>query len=107
MNSPTQPATRRCTLCACSLADEPRTALKGALRLDICPACGEAARPTRSGLEQAIVIVAEQHLAVAEELPLGSASTEQMAYHFTSLKRSLRSVLQLFQEVTVSEVEKA
>ncbi|MCK1794730.1 hypothetical protein MTQ01_01545 [Streptomyces sp. XM4193] len=58
-------------------------------------------------MEQAIVIVAEQQLALAEELPLGSAGAEQFAYHFTSLKRSLRSVLQLFQEVTAAEKDTA
>ncbi|MBB1245724.1 hypothetical protein GL263_19480 [Streptomyces durbertensis] len=54
-------------------------------------------------MEQAIVIVAEQHLEVAEKLSLGTADPEQIAYHFTALKRSLRSVLQLFEEITATE----
>ncbi len=65
----------------------------------LCPACVAAGRPTRDGLEQAVVIVAGQSLAAAEALSLADAAPEELAYHFDAVKRSLRSLLQLLAPV--------
>ncbi|MDN3055939.1 hypothetical protein PH213_15565 [Streptomyces sp. SRF1] len=61
----------------------------------LCPACITAGKPTREGLESAVVIVAGQTLAGAESLQLATATPEELAYHLGAVKRSLRSVLQL------------
>lgn len=61
----------------------------------LCPACVTAGKPTREGLESAVVIVAGQALAGAESLRLATAAPEELAYHLGAVKRSLRSVLQL------------
>ncbi|MDT0343217.1 hypothetical protein [Streptomyces litchfieldiae] len=63
----------------------------------LCPACRAAARPTRAGLERAVVLVAGQTLAAAEALPLSRATPEELTFHLCSLKRSLTSVLQLLE----------
>ncbi|GAA2323953.1 hypothetical protein [Streptomyces violaceusniger] len=68
-------------------------------RLGLCPACIEAGKPTRDGLEQAVVIVAGQSLAAAEALSLADAAPEELAYHLGAVKRSLRTVLQLLAPV--------
>ncbi|MBU3867713.1 hypothetical protein KN815_27735 [Streptomyces sp. 4503] len=68
-------------------------------RSGLCPACIAAAKPTRDGLEQAVVIVAGQSLAAAEALSLATATPEQLAYHLGTVKRSLRAVLQLLAPV--------
>ncbi|QKV90355.1 hypothetical protein HUT19_26565 [Streptomyces sp. NA02950] len=68
-------------------------------RSGLCPACVEAGKPTRDGLEQAVVIVAGQSLAGAESLDLADAAPEQLAYHLGAVKRSLRAVLQLLAPV--------
>ncbi len=65
----------------------------------LCPACITAAKPTREGLEGAVVIVAGQTLAGAESLQLATATPEELAYHLGAVKRSLRSVLQLLAPV--------
>lgn len=86
-----------CALCAApgtfGLRDlaEPRSGL--------CPACVAAGKPTRDGLEQAVVIVARQALAGAESLDLATAGPEELAYHLGAVKRGLRSVLQLLAPV--------
>ena len=64
-------------------------------RSGLCPACIAAGKPTRDGLEQAVVIVAGQSLAAAEALSLATATPEELAYHLSAVKRGLRSVLQL------------
>ncbi|MGO4753843.1 hypothetical protein AB4212_35485 [Streptomyces sp. 2MCAF27] len=64
-------------------------------RAGLCPACVAAGKPTRDGLEQAVVIVAGQSLAAAEALSLADAAPEELAYHLGTVKRSLRTVLQL------------
>ena len=58
-----------------------------------------AGKPTREGLERAVVIVAGQSLAAAEALSLATAAPEELAYHLGAVKRSLRSVLQLLAPV--------
>jgi hypothetical protein len=68
----------------------------GRSRFGLCPDCVTAGRPTRDGLEQAVVIVARQQLAAAERVALDSVSPEQMAYHFGTVIQNLRSVLLLF-----------
>ncbi|MBU3868244.1 hypothetical protein KN815_30595, partial [Streptomyces sp. 4503] len=68
-------------------------------RSGLCPACIAAGKPTRNGLEQAVVIVAGQSLAAAESLSLATATPEQLAYHLGAVKRSLRAVLQLLAPV--------
>ncbi|MGA6157395.1 hypothetical protein ACPEIC_29035 [Stenotrophomonas sp. NPDC087984] len=65
----------------------------------LCPACIAAGKPTRDGLEQAVVIVAGQSLAAAEALSLADAAPEELAYHLGAVKRSLRTVLQLLAPV--------
>ncbi|MEU5607969.1 hypothetical protein AB0H03_04295 [Streptomyces sparsogenes] len=65
----------------------------------LCPACMAAAKPTRDGLERAVVIVAGQSLAAAEALSLATAAPEELAYHLGAVKRSLRSMLQLLAPV--------
>ncbi|WP_458086853.1 hypothetical protein [Streptomyces malaysiensis] len=64
-------------------------------RSGLCPACIAAGKPTRDGLERAVVIVAGQSLAAAESLSLATAAPEELAYHLGAVKRSLRAVLQL------------
>ncbi|MCQ8191040.1 hypothetical protein [Streptomyces rugosispiralis] len=71
----------------------------GEPRSGLCPACVAAGRPTRDGLEQAVVIVAGQSLAAAEALSLATAAPEELAYHLGAVKRGLRSVLQLLAPV--------
>ncbi len=68
-------------------------------RSGLCPACVAAGKPTRDGLEQAVVIVAGQTLKGAETLDLSSATPEELAYHLGAVKRSLRSLLQLLAPV--------
>ncbi len=68
-------------------------------RLGLCPACIAAGKPTRDGLEQAVVIVAGQSLAAAEALSLADAAAEELVYHLGAVKRSLRTVLQLLAPV--------
>ncbi|WP_413799078.1 hypothetical protein [Streptomyces iranensis] len=68
-------------------------------RPGLCPACIAAGKPTRDGLEQAVVIVAGQSLAAAEALSLADAAPEELAYHLGTVKRSLRTVLQLLAPV--------
>ncbi len=65
-------------------------------RSGLCPDCVAAARPTRHGLERAVVVVAGQCLAAAEAVPLARATPEELTFHLCALKRSLTSVLQLF-----------
>ncbi|MGW3564134.1 hypothetical protein ACWDSL_09625 [Streptomyces sp. NPDC000941] len=65
----------------------------------LCPACVAAGKPTRDGLEQAVVIVAGQSLAAAEALSLADAAPDELAYHLGAVKRSLRSLLQLLAPV--------
>ncbi|ADI09659.1 hypothetical protein SBI_06539 [Streptomyces bingchenggensis BCW-1] len=65
----------------------------------LCPACITAAKPTRQGLEHAVVIVAGQTLAGAEALDLADAAPEELAYHLGAVKRSLCSLLQLLAPV--------
>ncbi|MGO4753704.1 hypothetical protein AB4212_34765 [Streptomyces sp. 2MCAF27] len=64
-------------------------------RSGLCPACIAAAKPTREGLEHAVVIVAGLTLAGAEAIDLGDAAPEELAYHLGAVKRSLCSLLQL------------
>lgn len=87
----------------CTREGDFRTSTDGGLRSGLCPDCSRAGRHTRDGLEQAVVIVAGQQLAAAERVALDSASPEQLAYHFGALKQSLRSVLQLFNDLTTSK----
>ncbi|MER7791132.1 hypothetical protein [Streptomyces sp. NPDC097640] len=68
-------------------------------RSGLCPACIAAEKPTRDGLEQAVIIVAGQTLAGAEDLDLADAAPEELAYHLGAVKRSLRSLLQLLAPV--------
>ncbi|MBL1095546.1 hypothetical protein [Streptomyces coffeae] len=68
-------------------------------RSGLCPACIAAGKPTREGLEHAVVIVAGQTLAGAEALDLAAATPEELAYHLGAVKRSLRSLLQLLAPV--------
>ncbi|MGW3570138.1 hypothetical protein ACWDSL_40790 [Streptomyces sp. NPDC000941] len=68
-------------------------------RSGLCPACIAAAKPTREGLEHAVVIVAGQTLAGAEALDLADAAPEELAYHLGAVKRSLCSLLQLLAPV--------
>ncbi len=68
-------------------------------RSGLCPACVVAGKPTRDGLEQAVVIVAGQTLTGAETLDLSDATPEELAYHLGAVKRSLRSLLQLLAPV--------
>lgn len=68
-------------------------------RSGLCPACIAAGRPTREGLERAVVIVAGQSLAGAESLDLATAAPEELNYHLGAVKRSLHSVLQLLAPV--------
>ncbi|MEV6127307.1 hypothetical protein AB0M05_10860 [Streptomyces violaceusniger] len=85
-----------CALCA-TLGDfGPHTAEP---RSGLCPACVAAGKPTRDGLEQAVVIVAGLSLADAEALSLADAAPEELAYHLGAVKRSLRSLLQLLAPV--------
>ena len=68
-------------------------------RSGLCPACGAAGKPTREGLERAVVIVAKQSLAAAEAVSLATAAPEELAYHLGAVRRSLYSVLQLLAPV--------
>ncbi|OMI39895.1 hypothetical protein SPAR_08656 [Streptomyces sparsogenes DSM 40356] len=68
-------------------------------RSGLCPACIAAGKPTRNGLEQAVVIVAGQTLSGVEAFDLANATPEELAYHLGGVKRSLRSLLQLFAPV--------
>ncbi|MDX3230748.1 hypothetical protein [Streptomyces sp. ME19-01-6] len=70
----------------------------------LCPACITAGKPTREGLESAVVIVAGQTLAGAESLELATAAPEELAYHLGAVKRSLRTMLQLLAPVEGKEV---
>ncbi|MBB4785424.1 hypothetical protein [Streptomyces rapamycinicus] len=72
-------------------------------RSGLCPACVAAGKPTRDGLEQAVVIVAGQTLTGAETLDLADATPEELAYHLGAVKRSLRSLLQLLAPVPGEE----
>ncbi|MBP8532212.1 hypothetical protein [Streptomyces sp. MK37H] len=72
-------------------------------RSGLCPACVVAGKPTRDGLEQAVVIVAGQTLTGAETLDLADATPEELAYHLGAVKRSLRSLLQLLAPVPGGE----
>ncbi|MFE9063102.1 hypothetical protein [Streptomyces violaceusniger] len=72
-------------------------------RSGLYPACVAAGRPTRDGLEQAVVIVAGQTLTGAETLGLADATPEELAYHLGAVKRSLRSLLQLLAPVSGEE----
>jgi hypothetical protein len=87
-----------CALCAAPGDFGPRDVGNPWSRL--CPACIAAGKPTRDGLEHAVVIVAGQSLTGAERLDLATATPEVLAYHLGTLKRSLRSVLQLFEPIT-------
>ncbi|AJZ82449.2 MULTISPECIES: hypothetical protein [Streptomyces] len=86
-----------CVLCAAPGAFGPRNPAEP--RSGLCPACIAAGKPTRDGLEQAVVIVAGQALAGAESLDLATAPPEELAYHLGAVKRGLRSVLQLLAPV--------
>ncbi|MBL1098048.1 hypothetical protein [Streptomyces coffeae] len=86
-----------CTLCAAPGDFGPHHPAEP--RSGLCPACIAAGKPTRGGLEQAVVIVAGQSLAGAESLDLATAAPEQLAYHLGAVKRSLRAVLQLLAPV--------
>ncbi|GLV72980.1 hypothetical protein ACH4VS_01455 [Streptomyces hygroscopicus] len=86
-----------CVLCAAPGSFGPRD--PGEPRSGLCPGCIAAGRPTRDGLEQAVVIVAGQTLTGAESLDLATAAPEDLAYHLGAVKRSLRSVLQLLAPV--------
>ncbi|WP_432039713.1 hypothetical protein [Streptomyces cucumeris] len=88
---------RGCALCA-ALGDFGRRDLAEP-RSGLCPACIAAGKPTRDGMERAVVIVAGQSLAAAEALSLATAAPEELAYHLGAVKRSLRSVLQLLAPV--------
>lgn len=72
-------------------------------RSGLCPACVAAGKPTRDGLEQAVVIVAGQTLTEVETLDLADATPEELAYHLGTMKRSLRSLLQLLAPVPGEE----
>ncbi|WP_413809418.1 hypothetical protein [Streptomyces sp. OE57] len=72
-------------------------------RSGLCPACVVAGKPTRDGLEQAVVIVAGQTLTGAETLDLADATPEELTYHLGAVKRSLRSLLQLLAPVPGAE----
>ncbi|MFE2186715.1 hypothetical protein [Streptomyces sp. NPDC059455] len=72
-------------------------------RSGLCPACVVAGKPTRDGLEQAVVIVAGQTLTGAETLDLASGTPEELTYHLGMVKRSLRSLLQLLAPVAGEE----
>ncbi|MGP3944654.1 hypothetical protein [Streptomyces sp. 6N106] len=86
-----------CDLCAAPGTFGPRNPAEP--RSGLCPACIAAGKPTRDGLEQAVLIVAGQTLAGAESLDLATAAPEELAYHLGAVKRSLRSVLQLLAPV--------
>ncbi|MEV6128448.1 hypothetical protein AB0M05_16690 [Streptomyces violaceusniger] len=86
-----------CVLCATPGTFGPRNPAEP--RSGLCPACIAAGKPTRDGLEQAVVIVAGQSLAGAEALDLATAPPEELSYHLGAVKRSLRSVLQLLAPV--------
>lgn len=72
-------------------------------RSGLCPACVAAGKPTRGGLEQAVLIVAGQTLTGAETLDLAGATPEELTYHLGAVKRSLRSLLQLLAPVAGEE----
>ncbi|WP_142881386.1 hypothetical protein [Streptomyces malaysiensis] len=86
-----------CVLCATPGDFGPRDL--GDPRSGLCGACFAAGKPTRDGLERAVVIVAGQSLAAAEALSLGTAAPEELAYHLGALKRGLHAVLQLLAPV--------
>lgn len=86
-----------CALCATPGTFGPRHLADP--RSGLCPACIAAGKPTRDGLERAVVIVAGQTLAGAESLDLAIAAPEELVYHLGAVKRSLRSVLQLYAPV--------
>ncbi|WP_413799363.1 hypothetical protein [Streptomyces iranensis] len=86
-----------CDLCATPGTFGPRNPTEP--RSGLCPACIAAGKPTRDGLEQAVVIVAGQALAGAESLDLATAGPEELSYHLGAVKRGLRSVLQLLAPV--------
>ncbi|MEE4594021.1 hypothetical protein V2J94_19350 [Streptomyces sp. DSM 41524] len=88
---------RACALCAAPGDFGPHD--HAVPRSGLCPACIAAAKPTREGLEHAVVIVAGQTLAGAEALDLADAAPEELAYHLGAVKRSLYSLLQLIAPV--------
>ncbi|MDT0441454.1 hypothetical protein [Streptomyces johnsoniae] len=88
------PARPCCRLCAAP--GEYGAILPSVPYSGLCQDCVTAARPTRAGLEQAVVIVARQTLAEAEALALPLATPDELTYHVCVLKRSLCGMLQLF-----------
>ncbi|MGW3426439.1 hypothetical protein ACWDHW_00580 [Streptomyces melanosporofaciens] len=86
-----------CALCATPGDFGPRNLSDP--RSGLCPACIAAGKPTRDGLERAVVIVAGQSLAAAEAVSLATAAPEELAYHLGAVKRGLRAVLQLLAPV--------
>ena len=86
-----------CALCAAPGDFGPRD--PGVPRSGLCSGCIAAGKPTREGLEWAVVIVAGQSLAAAEAVSLATAAPEELVYHLGTVKRSLRSVLQLLAPV--------
>ncbi|MBL1119951.1 hypothetical protein JK364_47775 [Streptomyces sp. 110] len=68
-------------------------------RSGLCGGCIAAGKPTRDGLERAVMIVAGQSLAAAEAVSLATAAPEELVYHFGAVKRGLRAVLQLLAPV--------
>ncbi|MBI0296191.1 hypothetical protein JBE04_17385 [Streptomyces sp. PRKS01-29] len=99
-NSRTTPAPG-CVLCAAPGTFGPPDPADP--RSGLCPACIAAGKPTREGLERAVVIVAGQSLATAEALSLTAATPEELAYHLGAVKRSLRALLQLLAPVGESD----
>lgn len=71
----------------------------GEPRSGLCPDCVAAGKPTREGLQRAVVIVAGQSLAAAESLNLADAAPEELAFHLGAVKGSLCSVLQILAPV--------
>ncbi|MFD8460042.1 hypothetical protein [Streptomyces antimycoticus] len=90
-----------CALCATPGDFGPHNPIEP--RSGLCPACVAAGKPTRDGLEQAVVIVAGQALAGAKTLDLADATPEELAYHLGAVKRSLRGLLQLLAPVPGEE----
>ncbi|WP_049577643.1 hypothetical protein [Streptomyces sp. SBT349] len=98
MSERTLLATRRyCRLCA--EPGEFGPFVPGEPYTGLCPGCVTAGRPTRAGLERAVVIVARQNLAAVESVVLPLATPDELTYYVCTLKRSLCSLLQLFARV--------
>ncbi|ARQ68515.1 hypothetical protein [Streptomyces marincola] len=91
------PARPCCRLCAAP--GDFGAFVPGEPHAGLCPECVLAGRPTRPGLEQAVVIVARQALAAVEAVHVPLATADELTFHVCALKRSLCRMLQLFATV--------